>query len=72
MSRKRNSSMVEETPHDMMKRVFAVAELIVRTDGYHLEADTSAEHPKTHKPANILYRIDQYGNSGRIDATEEA
>ena len=71
MSRKRSKNDSEETPHDMMKRVFAVAELIVRSDGYRPKDERSKERAKKHKPEDLLYCIDQPGNSGLLDGTEE-
>jgi len=72
MSREQNNRIAEETPHDMMKRVFAVAELIVRSDGYQPTVDAPVECVRKHKPVDLRYRKEQQVNSGLLDGTKEA
>ena len=68
----RNSKdLLEETPHDMMKRVFAVAELIVRSDDIRPSAMGSSEDSQKHKSEDSLYRIGQRERSGSKYGTKE-
>ena len=65
------NTIIEETPHDMMKRVFAVAELIVRSDGY-LQAETILlPIAEKHRSEDLLYRKNHNDGLGNIDGTEE-
>ncbi len=52
----------DEVPRDMMKRLFAVAELIFRSGSYRPENELSEKCVKKHKSDDLLYRIEQYGS----------
>ena len=52
----------DEVPRAMMKRIFAVAELIVLSGGYGPKNEVSEKCVKKHKSDDLLYRIEQYGS----------
>lgn len=70
MKQKAKSIATEETPHEMMKRVFAVAELLVRSDGYR-QAEIRSANAQKHKSEDLLYRKNQNNRLGITDGTEE-
>ena len=71
MKQKPKNCPIEETPHDMMMRVFAVADLIVRSDGYRQIAMKRSGNSQKHKSEDLVYRIDQHKRLGSTDGTEE-
>lgn len=70
MKQKSKSIATEETPHDMMKRVFAVAELLVRSDGYR-QAEMRSANAQKHKSEELMYCKNQNDRLGTTDGTEE-
>lgn len=68
MKRKPKRVTIKDTTQDMMKRVFAVAELIVRSDGFRrMRSETTEKH----KTEDLLYRVNHNDGLGKNDGTEE-
>lgn len=61
------NNVIEETPHDMMKRIFAVAELICRAD----TCQSPSVSMKKHNLENVLYGKKRNRHSGNTDGKEE-
>lgn len=60
----------DETPQDMMKRVFSVAELIIQSDGYRQAQSITAD--KKHKTEDLMYGKSHNDHLERNHGTEEA
>lgn len=65
------NNIVEETPHDMMKRIFAVAELIVQSDGYSRDKTMRSAYAEKHKSGNSLYCKNHTDGLGNTNGAEE-
>ena len=71
MGSKAKRNPFEETPTEMMKRVFAVAELVVRSESYQQLAAEIADSSQKHGSDDLLYRRHKQDGSGIADGTQE-
>ncbi len=71
MSQKRETKRTEDTPQDMMKRIFTIAELILRSAEFQQIPSVPVGNDQNHKSEDMQYGKDQYESLGRQDGTEE-
>jgi len=62
MNRKTDTHKQPETPHAMMKRLFAIAELIIQSDAY---------PPEKHNNNDLGYGVLKNGKTEATDGTQE-
>lgn len=65
------NDIVTETPHDMINRVFAVAELIVQSTGYDRDKAAESATVEKHESENSVYRKNHTCRLGNINGSEE-
>ncbi len=65
------NNTIAETPHDMMNRIFAVAELIVQSTGYNQDETKESATMEKHGSENSVYRKQHTYSLGNTNGSEE-